>query len=333
MAVPRSDGFLESLGVDLIHFTTQQAFLTSVTSIYQIHDLLHVHHPGLLTPLQVKYRERAYRAFCEQATVVSVMTEWGRGDVCRWAGLPPERVARVPWAAAPGPTVAVDEGRPVPIPDLPERFLLYPAQTWPHKNHLRLVEAVALLRNRGLDVTVVCTGRLNEHYPAIQRRVTQLQLTREVRFPGYVTDVDLATLYQRATALIFPSLFEGWGLPLVEAFGRGLPVASSNASVLPEVAGDAALMFDPEGPEAIADAIARIWTDDELRRRLAERGRLRVASLSWERTARTFRAIYRMVAGRPLSDEDRALLEPPTMRAARLWPPVAASPTNMRSAS
>jgi glycosyltransferase involved in cell wall biosynthesis len=313
VAIPASDGFVESLQPDAIHFTTQQAFVTQVPSIYQVHDLQHVHRPELLTPLQVKYREVAYRAFCDQATLVAVMTEWGRSDVCSWAGLARERVAVVPWAPAAGLTASPGASGGGMAADLPERFLLYPAQTWPHKNHKKLLEAIWLLRTRGFRVSLVCTGRRNDYYPEIERRVNELGLSDAVRFTGYVSDADLAALYGRATALVFPSLFEGWGLPVVEAFQFGLPVACSAVTVLPEVAGGAAVFFDPEDTGDIADAIVRILSDDALRRDLSERGHRRAEALSWARTARIFRAIYRRMTGRDLSDEDRALLAPPTM--------------------
>jgi glycosyltransferase involved in cell wall biosynthesis len=195
----------------------------------------------------------------------------------------------------------------------PERFLLYPAQTWPHKNHLRLLEAVATLRDRGLIVHLICTGRLTDNYEAIRRFVERSSLAGQVQFRGYVASGELERLYQSATALVFPSRFEGWGFPLVEAFASALPVASSNATVLPEVAGGAALLFDPENVGEIAGAIARIWTDAALRRSLIAKGLERAGSLSWDRAARTFRALYRSVVGRELTDEDRVLLAPPTL--------------------
>jgi glycosyltransferase involved in cell wall biosynthesis len=107
-------------------------------------------------------------------------------------------------------------------------------------------------------------------------------------------------------------MFEGWGLPVVEAFSLGIPVACSNAAALPEVASGAALLFDPENKDAIAGAVLRLWEDEALREDLRRRGRARAAQLSWDKTARTFRSIYRLVAGRALSEEDRVLLGPPT---------------------
>lgn len=312
--IPNSDGRLESLGVDVVHFATQQAFRTDVPSLYQPHDLQHVHHPEYFSPLQVRYRDAAYRAFCDQARIVSVMTDWGRDDLASAFGLPRNKVAVVPWAPVVG---AHDPAETRPArgggPDVPERFLLYPAQTWKHKNHIRLIEAIALLRDDGLLVNLVCTGHLTEEFKTIKKRVDDLRLSDLVRFLGYVDDEDLAELFQRATAMAFPSQFEGWGLPVVEAFAVGLPVAASSATVLPEVAGGAALLFDPLDTRDIAKAIGRIWNDEQLRSSLRDRGLVRASDFSWDRTARIFRALYRRVAERALSDEDRDLLAPPTL--------------------
>ena len=310
MPVPSSDGFVESLGADVIHFTTPGAFLTSIPSVYQPHDLLHRHHPEQFGALHARYRDDTYRTFCDRAAIVAVMTEWGRADILSAFGLPTDRIAVVPWAPVAGlarPAQAATEL------DLPDRFVVYPAQTWPHKNHIRLIEALALLRDRGTVVPLVCTGRQTEHMPSIQRRIDDLGVAGQVRFLGYVPPDILDKIYRVATALVFPSRFEGWGLPVVEAFAYGLPVACSNATVLPEVARDAALFFDPESPDDIASAIAAVWSDEDLRETLRGRGQMRVADLSWEKTARTFRALYRRVVGRGLTGEDRALLAPPTL--------------------
>ncbi|HXI80254.1 MAG TPA: glycosyltransferase family 1 protein [Verrucomicrobiae bacterium] len=310
MPIAKSDGFVESIGVDIVHFTTPQAYLTHLPSIYQPHDLLHRHHPEQFDAIHARYREDAYRAFSEAASIVAVMTEWGRADICRVFGLPAGRIAVVPWAPVAGLRRISEPSRDL---DLPDRFLLYPAQTWPHKNHIRLIEALAMLRDRGTVVPLVCTGRQTEHMAAIRRRIDALGIGDQVRFLGYVSADDLDAIYRRATALVFPSRFEGWGLPVVEAFAFDLPVASSNATCLPEVAGGGALMFDPESTEDMASAISRIWTDERLRSELRSAGRRRVGELSWERTARIYRALYRQVAGRVLTDEDRALLAPPTL--------------------
>ena len=133
---------------------------------------------------------------------------------------------------------------------------------------------------------------------------------------GFVTPLELRCLYEMATALVFPSRFEGWGMPVSEAFASDLPVASSSATGLDEVVGEAALTFDPERPDQIADAVWRLWTDPQLRATLVERGRRRSEGSRVDHAVRVFRAHYRRIAGRRLSDEDRALLTSPPPAAA-----------------
>jgi glycosyltransferase involved in cell wall biosynthesis len=126
-----------------------------------------------------------------------------------------------------------------------------------------------------------------------------------------VDTTEIQVLYRRATALVFPSLYEGWGLPVVEAFASDLPVATSTATSLPELVGDAAVQFDPYDPAAIAAAIELLWLDDAVREEYVRRGRARVAAFSWERTAEVMRALYRRVAGMHLEPADRDLLAMP----------------------
>jgi len=116
-----------------------------------------------------------------------------------------------------------------------------------------------------------------------------------------------------ATALVFPSRFEGWGLPISEAFDAGVPVACSTATGLPDLVGDAALTFDPDDTEQIADEVLRLWSDPELRATLRERGKQRAAQFSFDHTAKLFRAHYRRIGQRPLSEEDRILLANPPL--------------------
>jgi glycosyltransferase involved in cell wall biosynthesis len=139
----------------------------------------------------------------------------------------------------------------------------------------------------------------------------ELGLESSSRFPGFVTPLELRGLYELATGLVFPSRFEGWGLPVCEAFSAGLAVASSNATSLPDLVGDAGLLFDPDDAEQMANRIWELWDDPELRSTLAERGRRRAESFSFDRTARLFRAQYRRLAGRPATEEDRILLASP----------------------
>jgi glycosyltransferase involved in cell wall biosynthesis len=315
LPLPRSDGMVERAGVDLIHFPTQSAFLTEVPSIYHPWDLQHLHLPQYFTPEVVAAREHAYRAFCAQARMVCVATTWQRRDMIEQYGLPEEKVQVV--AAAPVlsayPSPSVEDLREAARKfGLPPSFIFYPAQTWAHKNHLGLLDALALLRQReGLRVPLVSSGKLNDFHPEIERRARELGLDDGVRFLGFVSPLELQCLYRLARAMIFPTFFEGFGLPVLEAFLAGVPVACSNVTSLPEQAGDAALIFDPRSPAEIADAVRRLWTDDQLCLSLVARGHERARLFTWHHTARLFRAHYRRLANRTLSPADQTLFSAP----------------------
>ena len=297
-----SDGTIERAGVDVIHFPCQMAFLTEVPSIYHPHDLQHLHLPELFSPRDIELRELWYRAFCDQASLVVMMTAWGRDDLLGHYGLDPDRVAVVPWgsvlSAYPEPSEA-DRRRMRAELDLPKRFVFYPAQTWRHKNHEGLLEALSLIRKRhGEAIPLVCSGHRNDFYEHLRRRISELGLEDTTRFVGFVSPLQLRGLYAEATALVFPSRFEGWGMPVCEAFATGVPVASSTATGLPEVTGDAALLFNPERPDEMAEVVWRLWSDPALQSKLVERGRERARELSVEQAAQTFRAHYHRVSAR-----------------------------------
>jgi glycosyltransferase involved in cell wall biosynthesis len=310
--LPSSDGTLESAGSALIHFPMQSAFLTPVPSIYQPWDLQHLHLPQFFTSDVRAARERSYREHCRRAELVVVASSWAKNDLMERYGLPVEKIAVIP---VPPPLAAYQPLSDAVVSDtvsrlgLPDRFLFYPAQTWEHKNHLRLLQALAIIRTRyRADIPVVCSGRQNDHFREIEMEVKRLGLGRQVRFLGFVSQDEVQAIYRRSHGLIFPSLFEGWGLPVVEALSVGLPVACARVTSLPELVGDAALLFDPREPSDIADAMWRLWTDDPHRQKLAERGVNRVEGLDWLNTAQIFRAHYRRLARQPLDSHDLELV-------------------------
>jgi glycosyltransferase involved in cell wall biosynthesis len=314
-SVRASDGTIEAAGVDVVHFPFQDAFTTQVPSLYQPHDLQHVHLPDLFSRWAYERRETIYRTHCARAEAVVTMTSWGRRDFIESYDLPEQKVWVVPGASVlpeyPAPS-AEDLQQLRARLSLPDGFLLYPAQPWPHKNHERLLEALGLIRERtGTTIPLVCSGAPAGDFDRIRNRATELGLAATTIFPGFVSPVELRGLYELATALVFPSRFEGWGLPVCEAFSAGLPVASSTSTGLRDLVGDAGLTFDPESTEQIADAAERLWTDEELRRTLSERGRKRSELFSWDHTARLFRAHYRRIGGQSLAEEDRILLAAP----------------------
>jgi glycosyltransferase involved in cell wall biosynthesis len=312
LRVPASDGTAEQAGAHVMHFALQQGFRTSLPSIFVPHDLQHRHHPEFFSRFELRWRETFYPALSRQADRVVALSRWGKRDLVDQLGVPPEKIHVIGWAP-------VLDAYEVPADadlvlartrlGLPEAFAYYPAQTYRHKNHLRLLEALALLRDRfGLVVPLFCSGRKSDFYPTIERAVRRLRLESSVRFLGFVAPLDIQILYRLARLLVFPSLFEGFGMPVQEAFRAGVPVACSSATSLPELAGDAALLFDPESAEAIAETIRRLWTNAPLRADLIARGRGRIAGSSWTSIARTYRALYRLIAGRRPTDDDAALL-------------------------
>jgi glycosyltransferase involved in cell wall biosynthesis len=311
-AVRPSDGTIERNGIDLVHFPFQDAFLTDIPSIYQPHDLQHLHLPELFTEWQRARRELVYRTHCERAATVVSMTAWGKQDLIDRYGLPAGKVSVVPGGSVlweyPAPSAEDLEGLHARL-SVPGGFLLYPAQTWPHKNHERLLEALALIRDQeGVAIPLVCPGRQTSHFRQIEARIGELGLEATTSFPGFVSPLELRGLYQLATGLVFPSRFEGWGLPVCEAFSAGVPVASSTATSLADLVDDAGLLFDPDDTEQLADRVLRLWTDPGLRATLAERGRERAELFTFDHAARLFRAHYRRIGQRALTEEDRTLL-------------------------
>lgn len=308
-----SNGFFESLGVDVVHFPYQAMVLTALPSVYHPWDLQHLHYPEFFTPDTFARREATYPAYCNHATAVVTASRFTRDDVITRYGISAHKVYTIPLAAgvdAGGMPTPAEVARVGDVYGLGAGFAFYPAQTWPHKNHGRLLEALALLRDRqGVVVRLVCSGTLNEFWPTIERRLAELRLGDQVRFLGFVPRSDLTALYHLAGFVVIPSLFEGWGFPLIEAFHEGVAVACSSAAALGEYAGDGALLFNPTVTDSIADAVARMATDAALRETLARRGVERAKAFSWERAARAHRALYRRVAGHELSEEERWSLQ------------------------
>jgi glycosyltransferase involved in cell wall biosynthesis len=312
--LPPSDGTAEAAGVDLIHFMQQRGFRTRLPNIYHPHDLQHLYYPEWFHPLQRIYRTLSYRAMARQASRVAVMTTAARAETAAHLKIPESRIIVVPWASV----MALYPREPLSTADradlgVPPRYLLYPAQTWPHKNHILLLRALALLRREyGISIPVVLTGRRTEHWQAVAAEAARLGVDDLVVSLGFVSTGVMRGLYGRAEALIFPSLYEGWGLPVVEALDMGLPVLCSDVSPLSEIVSEAAVRFDPNDPVEVADAMRSLWNDPATRRRLSAAGRRRSKAFSWTATAARFRAHYRDVLGlAPLGDDAALLQEPP----------------------
>ncbi len=312
VALPDSDAEVKRARADVVHLAMPFGFRTSIPSVYTVYDLQHLHFPEYFHAATTLRRETAYRALSRQAAAVTTPSHWGRLDVLERYQLEPDKVFASGLASVlplyPPPTAAQVAGVQERL-GLPAQFAFFPANTWPHKNHLALLDALAILRGRGLEIPLVCSGARLDFFATIEARLHELQLEHSVRFVGYISSAELRSLYDLCRCVVFPTKFEGWGMPLSDAFAAGRPVACSAIPALLEQTTDAAAMFDPDDPSSIADAVAQVWTDEDLRRELVEKGSRVAASLSWSRIGALYRALYRRVAGEPPAEEEAELLD------------------------
>jgi glycosyltransferase involved in cell wall biosynthesis len=292
-----SDGFIERLGADVVHFPYIAHYeQTRVPAVLTVHDLQHRHFPAFFSKSHLAWREAAYPAAMAHARIVVADSNFVRDDIVRQYGVPADKVVTIPLASSLGvhqrPSREFCE-RLRQRWQLPDAFALYPAMTNEHKNHARLLDAVAKLRDQGRIVHVVCSGKQAHVWPAIQRRLRELRLEDQVRFTGFIASDELLALYALTQFIVFPSLFEGAGLPVLEAMEQGVPIACSDIPPLREYAGETALFFDPSSVDAIAQAIERMSGDAAMRYRLRD-GALRRAELFTPREmARRHHEVYR----------------------------------------
>ena len=197
---------------------------------------------------------------------------------------------------------------------LPQRFMLYVGTIEPRKNLTRLMSAFAEARRAGIAQHLVCVGPYGWSSRDLAAHIERLGIEREVHFTGYLPFEHLPAIYSLGDFFVFPSLYEGFGLPVVEAMACGLPVITSNTSSLGEIAGDAAETIDPIDLDAMVDAIVRLATDDDLRRARSGQGLQRARDFSWSQTARDMLAVYHRAAGVAVAAPSSAPAEPGEQR-------------------
>ena len=277
--------------------------LVSCRSVVTIHDCIHLMFPQYLSHrFGYVYTRMSIGLAAHRATRVLTVSESSKRDILRFVDAPPEKIDVIYNAYDERFGVEPREEEVVRVREryqLHDEFVLYAGNVKPHKNLERLIQAFDLVRRRGLDhLKLVLIGDEISKYAALRRAVHQHQLHKYVRFLGYLPEATLAVMYRLAGVFVFPSLYEGFGLPPLEAMASGTPVVTSNVSSLPEVAGDAAVLVDPYEPEAIADGIYRVLTDEALRCDLRRRGLARARQFSWETSVQRVREIYAEVCRR-----------------------------------
>jgi len=311
--IATSDGLAERLGADLVHFPTQIGYLTALPTIYQPHDLQHLHLPQFFTATERNWRSLVYPVYCTQAALVLVESSWTKDDVARSYAIDPDKIAVCPYPPATAGYRAPSDAESTATRRKLRHteFVFYPANTWPHKNHLRLLEALALLKDSGLRVPLVCTGSATPFRAQIDAAIHRLGLDDQVQFMGYVSEAEIKALYHLCTAVVVPTKFESVSFPIWEAFDAGKAVACSTATSLPMQVGEAGIQFDPDDAQGMAIAIRSLWEDAQLREKLGRMGNMRLSQFSLNDMARHVRALYRSLAGTVTAQDRKILSRPP----------------------
>ncbi len=298
---------LRRLGAELLHSPHYvRPLLCPIPSVVTIHDCIHLLFPQYL-PNRMAWRYARYMmgSAIRHSAVVFTVSEASRADILRfysWAD--PDKVHVVPNAIDTELLERPDEKEMERVRERYQvrgRFVLFAGNVKPHKNLERLIRAFALVREQGErdDLQLLLIGDDVSRYGALRRAVEKTGLRQDVRFFGFVPPSTLAALYRMASVFAFPSLYEGFGLPPLEAMSCGTPVVTSRISSLPEVVGDAAVLVDPYSVEDIALGISRLLDDHDLRRQLIDKGLARARSFSWERSVLAIHAGYLKALGRP----------------------------------
>jgi glycosyltransferase involved in cell wall biosynthesis len=290
---------VDGLALDLIHFPTTviSPVIHAVPVVLTFFDMQQEFHPDNFSLSERVRRHLTYRPSARKAGLIISPSSFTAETLVQRYKIPPSKIRRVPVGIS-------DHYKPQTDPrvlggirqryDLPEAFVFYPANTWRHKNHRRLLMALMLLHQQpNLRISLVCTG-------AASSGETVSQLGRSLGFPesqlfdlGFIPLADMPAVYALARMMVFPSLFEGFGIPVLEAMACGCPVVCANTTSLPEVGGEAVGMFDPLDVPAMADEMRRVWEDDALRAAMARKGLERAEEFRWERIIPKVVDVYR----------------------------------------
>ena len=294
-------GILRRIQADLAHGPVFIGPLRAPCPVVlTIHDLSFIRFPTLFRPSNRLYLTVFARLSARRARRLIAVSRHAASEATQLLGVPAERIDVVhngvdpsfrPLSAKAVAAYRKQEG-------LPEKYLLHVGTLEPRKNLVRLVEAFGRVHDS--EMCLVLAGGKGWYYNEVFAKVEELQLGSSVIFAGYVPNGELPLLYNGAFSLVYPSLYEGFGLPVLEALACGTPALTSTSSSLPEVAGDAALVVDPNDVDEIAGGMRRLMADETLRQELRERGLTRAQQFSWRRTAQETARVYR----RTLSEDN-----------------------------
>lgn len=289
-------------GANLVHGPAHvlPLFRFGLPSVVTINDLAIYDHPEWFPAGQWFAVRVVVPQSIRRADAIICPSEATRWAVLRLFAVSPDRCRLIPYGVEPEFALPASDAVRADVRTrygLPDRYLLQVGTVQPRKNYLATLRAMARIPEND-RIPLVAVGGFGWKYQPVVEAMRELGLTRWVRFVGYAGARDLPALYQMAEVAVFPSLDEGFGFPVLEAFAAGTPLVASNAGAIPEVAGDAALLSDPDDIEALTANVIRILSDSRLRERHVAAGRARAALFSWAATAAAHRAVYESVARR-----------------------------------
>lgn len=276
-----------------------------IPTVLTVHDLIFERMPEHHKAMNYRYLKAAMPLYCRRADAIIAISAHTRDDLVALYGLDPAKITVVPEAAAahfyPRPPEDVEAARL--RYGVHERYAISVGTIEPRKNLPALLEACRPLFDEGLLEALLIVGNKGWLYEGFYRAVAAYPHRARVLLPGYVADEDLPALYTGAAVTVQPSLYEGFGLPVLEAMACGSPVCASRSTSLPEVGGDAARYFDPKSTEEMSDVIRRVLEDEALAEAMRRAGLERAAGFTWRRTAEETAAVYDRVLGEEIRDE------------------------------
>jgi glycosyltransferase involved in cell wall biosynthesis len=282
-----SRSVLRQIGADLLFcpFTAPTYYEAGIPTVCTVYDVQFATYPQFFEADDLAHRRSTFLDACRKATTLVAISTFSRNSAITCGCLPPEKIRTILLRMAMRVQSSPKNERHSLLDRFglePQKYLLYPANFWRHKNHEMLLTAFGISCADGLppDVKLVLTGSPGTRQDFVHAAVKALGLKGRVVFPGYVSNAELAALLVGARGMIFPSLYEGFGLPLLEAMAAEVPVGCGNIASMPEVTGDAAILFDPKKPFDIANAIVKLVLDEDMRQHLIEKGRTRAAQFS-----------------------------------------------------
>lgn len=294
---------MNRLDVDVIHhpFSFLNPLHLTIPSVLTFQDMQHEFFPEFFSPYELKVRKEFYRPSAEQATRIIAISEYVKKTLIERYEISQDKIDVIYIGYNSQYRIIEDHERLGKMRSkygLHKPFMYYPAATWPHKNHKRLLAAFRIMKDRHkFEGQLVLTGIAMQSNSEILQEIVRLDLEDTVKVLGYLPHDDLPHIYNLARLLVFPSLFEGFGIPLVEAMASGCPVACSNVTSIPEVIRDAGVTFDPTSVEDIVDKVSGLWNDESLRKDLRIKGLERVRVFNWDNAARETIKIYKKAAG------------------------------------